>query len=221
MTEPNGAAPENEPETPLRNVAVRHEEKKRPKGEAPTPASAFVIASLDRTRKSTAFWRWGFFLTNLGWLGLLLATGVYFVGQLSAQKWVAIIDPNHTVYLAPLQNAKTSRDLLDEDAALMALSYLQRNPNGLDLKYLFEGMFGVKAAQKAKAEIDAWKKQAAAANLRWKAEITGNEPLNPIESGVVLDRVTGRVMQSAPSTAWRNASGFGLSCPSNWSATPN
>jgi hypothetical protein len=86
--------------------------------------------------------------------------------------------------------------LLDEVAELTTVSYLQRNPNGLDIPELFAKTFGKGSAQKVQAEMDAWRKQAAPTNLRWKPEIHKNEVINSIESNVVLDRVTGQIIQS-------------------------
>ena len=179
----------------LRKVVVKHEEKKRSK-EQPTTASDFVISSLGRARKSTTFWMLGFFLSNFVWLCILVFTMVFFASELGSPKKVAIIDPSHTMYIAPLENASTSRDLVDEVAALITISYLQRNPSGLDLPDLFARTFGKASAKKVEAEMEAWRKTAAPTNLRWKPEIEKNEVINSIESNVVLDRVTGRIIQS-------------------------
>jgi hypothetical protein len=194
----NGDAPggDQADEVAPRKVPVKHEEKKRPPGQQPTSASEFVIASIARARKRAGFWALGFFLSNLVWLCILLCTVVFFTAELASPKKVAIIDPSHTMYIAPLQNASTSKDLLDEVAVLTTVSYLQRNPNGLDLPELFAKTFGTGSAQRVQAEMDAWRKQAAPTNLRWKPEIEKNEVINSIESNVVLDRVTGRVVQS-------------------------
>ena len=195
----NGAAmiagDETDQET-QRKVQVKHEEKKRQKEESTGGASAFVIASLARARKSTTFWIAVFLLSNFIWLCALLFTVVFFGAQLGSPKQVAIIDPSHTMYIAPLQNAMSSRDLLDEVTALMTLSYLQRNPEGLDLPDLFAQTFGKSSSQRVQAEMDAWQKTAAPTNLRWKPEIEKNEVISSIEANVVLDRVTGRIIQS-------------------------
>jgi hypothetical protein len=179
----------------LRKVVVKHEEKKR-KEQHPTTASEFVIASLTRARKGTTFWMLGFFLSNFIWLCSQLFTMVFFASELGSPRKVAIIDPAHTMYIAPLENAATSRDLVDEVAALITISYLQRNPNGLDLPDLFAKSFGRTSAKKVEAEMQAWRKTATPTNLRWKPEIEKNEVINSIESNVVLDRVTGRIIQS-------------------------
>ena len=199
--ENNGAMAEGEEkdqgkEGKLRTVVVKHEEKKRSKEQQSSTTSAFVIASLARARKSTTFWMLGFFLSNFIWLCILLFTMVFFASELGSPKKVAIIDPSHTMYIAPLENASTARDLVDEVAALIAISYLQRNPNGLDLPDLFAKTFGKVSAKKVEAEMEAWRKTAAPTNLRWKPEIQKNEVINSIESNVVLDRVTGRIIQS-------------------------
>ena len=178
----------------LRKVRVKHEEKKRQKEQ--TTGSEFVIASLSRARKSTTFWIAGFLLSNFIWLCALLFTVVFFGAQLGSPKQVAIIDPSHTMYIAPLQNAMSSRDLLDEVTALMTLAYLQRNPEGLDLPDLFAQTFGKSSSQRVQAEMNAWQQTAAPTNLRWKPEIEKNEVISSIEANVVLDRVTGRIIQS-------------------------
>ncbi len=178
----------------LRKVRVKHEEKKRQKEQL--TGSAFVIASLARARKGTTFWIAGFFFSNFIWLCALLFTVVFFGAQLGSPKQVAIIDPSHTMYIAPLQNATASRDLMDEVTALITLSYLQRNPDGLDLPDLFAKTFGKNASQRVQAEMDAWRKTAAPTNLRWKPEIEKTEVISSIEANVVLVRVTGRIIQS-------------------------
>ena len=189
------AAGEETDQGKLRSVRVKHEEKKGNK-EQSRSASDFVIASLSRARKSTTFWTAGFLVSNFIWLCVLLFTVVFFASELGSPKQVAIIDPAHTMYIAPLQNATASRELLDEVTALMTLSYLQRNPDGLDLPDLFAKTFGKSSSQRVQAEMDAWRRTAAPTNLRWKPEIEKNEVINSIESNVVLDRVTGRIVQS-------------------------
>jgi hypothetical protein len=104
------AAGEETDQGKLRSVRVKHEEKKGNK-EQSRSASDFVIASLSRARKSTTFWTAGFLVSNFIWLCVLLFTVVFFASELGSPKQVAIIDPAHTMYIAPLQNATASREL--------------------------------------------------------------------------------------------------------------
>src|SRR5580692_4909445 len=116
---------------------------------ARTPPRRFDLARL-LTQRDRLPWFWFFFTVAV--LLLSAMDRYHIVSQFKQRERVVIVDPAGTYYLSPLLQFSEAKELHIQQAELVTMAFLERNPKDFDNPDLLKLLFLKNAFHKAQDE---------------------------------------------------------------------
>lgn len=124
-----------------------------------------------------------------------IATPIWITQNLSHAIKVVLVDKAANVFYVDAIDMEEATELHSLQSELVALAFLNRNPNGFDLDHLLKRLFLVAAHKKAAAQWESEAREMQLKSLHQKPEIETIEVLE-VRPNFIFTRVTGHLVRN-------------------------